>query len=78
MNVDYVQIHVTKLAELSGGQVQKNVMNRARGDDKKWVGFIDGFYLTQGHYSCFSYFACYCYESSLDEERFRAQLGGQN
>ncbi len=49
LHVNYVQIHVTKLAELSCGQVRKNVVNR--GDDKKWVGFYDGFYLTQGHYS---------------------------
>ncbi len=39
------QIHVTKLAQLSCGQVRKKFVNRARGDEKKW------FYLTQGHYS---------------------------
>ncbi len=51
LHVDYIQIHVTKLAEWSCGQVRKKIVNR--GDDKKWVGSYDGFYLTRtrGHYS---------------------------
>ncbi len=55
------EIHVTKLAEWSCGQVQKNVMNR--GDDKQWVASYDGFYLTQGHYSNNSSATLHDYES---------------
>ena len=47
--VERLEVHVTKLAEWSCGQVQQQIVKR--GDDKKWVASFDGFYLTRGHYS---------------------------
>lgn len=45
--VERLEVHVTKLAEWSCGQVRQELAKR--GDDKKWVASYDGFYLTQGH-----------------------------
>ena len=59
--IQKLEIHVTKLAEWSCGQVRKNIVNR--GDDKKWVGSYDGFYLTRGHYSNNSSASLHDYES---------------
>ena len=47
--VERLEVHVTKLAEWSCGQVQQAIVKR--GDDKKWIASFDGFYLTRGHYS---------------------------
>ncbi len=40
---------VSDLAEWSCSQVRTEIMER--GDDKKWMASVDGFYLTRGHYS---------------------------
>ena len=47
--IERLEVHVTKLAEWSCGQVRQQIVKR--GDDKKWVASFDGFYLTRGHYS---------------------------
>ncbi len=47
--IEKLEVHVTRLAEWSCGQVRQAMV--AMGDDKKWVASYDGFYLTRGHYS---------------------------
>ncbi len=47
--IERLEVHVTKLAEWTCGQVRKGIMTR--GDDKQWMASFDGFYLTRGHYS---------------------------
>ena len=47
--VEKLEVHVSKLAEWSCGQVRQAVIER--GDEKKWIASYDGFYLTRGHYS---------------------------
>lgn len=47
--IEWMEGHVTHLAELSCEQARDRV--RERGDQDRWIASYDGFYLTRGHYS---------------------------